>query len=155
MFEVFQLLHLGCLLISHLNRLLLCSHLSCIIRGSLILWHPMLEPTQCQQCHPSNSGRTIRYSQSNSLLVVSEFSLLCSMVFHLVLQASSEGFQPSGQNQLPPLQTDQSLGRSDVSHECEISVDGQAICSDHVDHISQGSESISVISSSTVEAQVL
>ncbi|TYJ12398.1 hypothetical protein E1A91_A11G347000v1 [Gossypium mustelinum] len=70
-------------------------------------------------------------------------------------QASSEGFQPSGPNQLPPLQTDQSLRRSDVSHECEISVDGQAICPDHVDHISQGSESISVISSSTGKAQVV
>nr|KJB52511.1 hypothetical protein B456_008G265800 [Gossypium raimondii] len=70
-------------------------------------------------------------------------------------QVSSEGFQPSGPNQLPPSQTDQSLGRSDVSHECEISVDGQAICPDHVDHISQGSESISVISSSTGKAQVV
>ncbi|XWS38038.1 hypothetical protein CRYUN_Cryun19dG0096700 [Craigia yunnanensis] len=70
-------------------------------------------------------------------------------------QTSSEGFQQSAQNQLPPSQTDQSFGRSDVKYEYEMSVNGQAIRPDYPDHISQGLEPNSVISSSAGQAQVL
>ena len=76
------------------------------------------------------------------------------MVFH-VFQTSSEGFQLSAQNQLPPSQTDQSLGRSDLKYEYEMSVNGQAIRPDYLDHISQGPEPNSVISSSAGKEQVL
>ncbi|XP_038996338.1 uncharacterized protein LOC120120902 [Hibiscus syriacus] len=68
-------------------------------------------------------------------------------------QTASGGFQQSGQNELPPSQTDQNLRRSDVSHECEMSADGPAICSEHLDHISRGSEPNSVISASAGTAQ--
>ncbi|OMO95096.1 hypothetical protein CCACVL1_05597 [Corchorus capsularis] len=70
-------------------------------------------------------------------------------------QSASEGFQLSGQNQLPPSQTDESLRRSDVKYEYEISVNGQAIRPDYLDHISQGPEPDSAISSSAAKAQVL
>ncbi|XVF12744.1 hypothetical protein REPUB_Repub08aG0145900 [Reevesia pubescens] len=70
-------------------------------------------------------------------------------------QTSSEGFQLSARNQLPPSQTDQSLGRSDVKYEYEMSVNGQATRPDYLDHISQGPEPNSVISSSAGKAQVL
>ena len=73
------------------------------------------------------------------------------MFFLHVFQTSSEGFQLSAQNQLPPSQTDQSLGRLDVKYEYEMSVNGQAI----LDHISQGPEPNSVISSSAGKPQVL
>ncbi|XWS61401.1 hypothetical protein CRYUN_Cryun07bG0123100 [Craigia yunnanensis] len=70
-------------------------------------------------------------------------------------QTSSEGFQPSAQNQLPPSQTDQSLGRSDIKYDYEMSVNGQAIHPEYLDHISQGPEPNSVISSSAGKAQVV
>ncbi|OMO97807.1 hypothetical protein COLO4_14351 [Corchorus olitorius] len=70
-------------------------------------------------------------------------------------QTASEGFQLSGQNQLPPSQTDESLRRSDVKYEYEVSVNGQAIRPDYLDHISQGPEPDSAISSSAGKAQVL
>ncbi|KAE8725354.1 GRF1-interacting factor 3 [Hibiscus syriacus] len=70
-------------------------------------------------------------------------------------QMSSEAFQISAQNQLPPSQTDQSFGRSDLKHEYEMSVNEQAVSPDHLDHINQGPELNSVISSSAVKPQVL
>ncbi|XVF10161.1 hypothetical protein REPUB_Repub07fG0158800 [Reevesia pubescens] len=70
-------------------------------------------------------------------------------------QTSSEGFQLSAQNQHLPSQTDQSLGMSDVKYEYEMSVNGQAIRPDNLDHISEGPEPNSVISSSAGKAQVL
>lgn len=46
--------------------------------------------------------------------------------------------------------------RSDANYEYDMSVNGQALHSGYLDvHISQGTEPASVISSSTVEAQVL
>ena len=83
------------------------------------------------------------------------FSFLYIMAFHHVFQTSAEGFQQLAQNQLPPSQTDQSFGRSDVKYEYEMSVNGQAIRPDYPDHISQGLEPNSVISSSAGKAQVL
>ncbi|XP_022722881.1 uncharacterized protein LOC111279993 isoform X4 [Durio zibethinus] len=70
-------------------------------------------------------------------------------------QTSSEGFQLSAQNQLPLSQTDQSRGRSDVKYEYEMSVNGQAIRPDYLNHISEGREPNSVMSSSAGKAQVL
>ncbi|XP_022736547.1 uncharacterized protein LOC111289617 isoform X3 [Durio zibethinus] len=70
-------------------------------------------------------------------------------------QTSSEGFQLSAQNQPPQSQTEQSLGRSDVKYEYEMSVNGQTIPPDYLDHISQGPEPNSVISLSAGKAQVL
>ncbi|KAK6250797.1 hypothetical protein SCA6_004802 [Theobroma cacao] len=70
-------------------------------------------------------------------------------------QTASEGFQRSAHNQLPPSQTDQSLGRSDVKYDYEMSVNGQTIHPDYLDHISQGPEANSVMSSSAGKAQVL
>ncbi|XVF53309.1 hypothetical protein PTKIN_Ptkin05aG0089100 [Pterospermum kingtungense] len=70
-------------------------------------------------------------------------------------QTSSEGFQLSAQNQLPPSQIDQSFGRSDVKYEYEVSVNQQAIRSDYLDHISQGPEPNSVMPSSAGKTQVL
>ncbi|KAL4283347.1 hypothetical protein GQ457_16G025560 [Hibiscus cannabinus] len=67
-------------------------------------------------------------------------------------QISSEAFQLSSQNQLPP---SQSFGRSDLKYEYEMSVNEQAVSPDHLDHINQGAELNSVISSSAVKPQVL
>ncbi|KAK8560953.1 hypothetical protein V6N13_026388 [Hibiscus sabdariffa] len=67
-------------------------------------------------------------------------------------QISSEAFQLSSQNQLPP---SQSYGRSDLKYEYEMSVNEQAVSPDHLDHINQGAELNSVISSSSVKPQVL
>lgn len=77
------------------------------------------------------------------------------MVFHHVSQTSSEGLQLSAQNHIPPSQTDQNLGSSDVKYEYDLSVNGQAIRSDYLDHINRGAEPNSVISSSFGKAQVL
>lgn len=77
------------------------------------------------------------------------------MVFRHAFQTASEGFQRSAHNQLPPSQTDQSLGRSDVKYDYEMSVNGQTIHPDYLDHISQGPEANSVMSSSAGKAQVL
>ncbi|GMI96290.1 hypothetical protein like AT5G53620 [Hibiscus trionum] len=70
-------------------------------------------------------------------------------------QIPSEGFQLSAQNQLPASQTDQSVGRSELTNEYEMSVNEQAVSPDHHDHINQGPELNSVISSSPVKAQAL
>ncbi|XWS50277.1 hypothetical protein CRYUN_Cryun12cG0074500 [Craigia yunnanensis] len=70
-------------------------------------------------------------------------------------QTSSEGFQLSSLNQLPPSQTDQSFESSDVKYEYEMSINGQTIRPDYLDHISQGPEPNSVISSSAGKPQVL
>lgn len=71
-------------------------------------------------------------------------------------QATSEGSQISASNQHPPSHTDQNHMRSDANYEYDMSVNGQALHSGYLDvHISQGTEPASVISSSTVEAQVL
>ncbi|KAB2016930.1 hypothetical protein ES319_D08G125500v1 [Gossypium barbadense] len=67
---------------------------------------------------------------------------------------SPEGLQLSAQNHIPPPQTDQKLGGSDVKYEYDLSVNGQAIRSDYLDHINQGAEPNSVISSSSGKAQV-
>ncbi|KAK8518354.1 hypothetical protein V6N12_017503 [Hibiscus sabdariffa] len=67
-------------------------------------------------------------------------------------QISSEAFQLSSQNQLPP---SQSFGRSDLKYEYEMSVNEQAVSPDHLDHINQGEELNSMISSSAVQPQVL
>ncbi|KAK8981876.1 hypothetical protein V6N11_049368 [Hibiscus sabdariffa] len=66
---------------------------------------------------------------------------------------SSGVFQQSKQNQLPPSQSEQSLRRSDVSNEYEMSVDGPAIFPDHLDHISQWFEPSFVTSSCTGKVQ--
>ncbi|TYH03440.1 hypothetical protein ES288_A09G219400v1 [Gossypium darwinii] len=70
-------------------------------------------------------------------------------------QISPEGFQLSAQNQVPPSQTDQSFVRSDLKYEYKMSVNEQAISPDHLNHISQGPDINSLISSSAVKAQVL
>ncbi|GMI71632.1 hypothetical protein like AT5G53620 [Hibiscus trionum] len=70
-------------------------------------------------------------------------------------QISSEAFQLSSQNQLPPSQTAQNFGRSDLKYEYEMSVNEQAVSPDHLDHINQGPELNSVISSSSMKPQVL
>ncbi|XVE64473.1 hypothetical protein DITRI_Ditri07aG0103600 [Diplodiscus trichospermus] len=70
-------------------------------------------------------------------------------------QTSSECFHLSAQNEVPPSQTDQSFGRSDVQYEHEMSVNGQAIHPNYMDHISQGLEPDSVMSSSAGKAQVI
>ncbi|XP_022763167.1 uncharacterized protein LOC111308796 isoform X4 [Durio zibethinus] len=70
-------------------------------------------------------------------------------------KTSQQGFMLPAQNQLPPFQTDQGFGRSDVKYEYEMSVTGQAIRPDYMDHISQGQEPNSVISSSAGKAQAL
>ncbi|KAL1086532.1 hypothetical protein V6Z11_D08G121300 [Gossypium hirsutum] len=67
---------------------------------------------------------------------------------------SPEGLQLSAQNHIPPPQTDQKLGGSDVKYEYDLSVNGQTIRSDYLDHINQGAEPNSVISSSSGKAQV-
>ncbi|XVF51072.1 hypothetical protein PTKIN_Ptkin04bG0154900 [Pterospermum kingtungense] len=72
-----------------------------------------------------------------------------------IQQTSPEGFQLSAQNHLPPSQTERSLGRSDVKYEYEMSVNGQDIHPDYLNHISQGQEPNSVISSSAGKDQVL
>ncbi|KAE8717481.1 RNA polymerase II degradation factor 1-like isoform X5 [Hibiscus syriacus] len=70
-------------------------------------------------------------------------------------QISPEAFPLAAQNQLPPSQTDQSFGRSDLKYEYEMSVNEQAVSPDHLDHINQEPELNSVISSSAVKPQVL
>ncbi|PPD85998.1 hypothetical protein GOBAR_DD17048 [Gossypium barbadense] len=70
-------------------------------------------------------------------------------------QISPEDFQLSAQNQVPPSQTDQSFVRSDLKYEYKMSVNEQAISPDHLNHISQGPDINSLISSSAVKAQVL
>ncbi|KAL9432675.1 hypothetical protein AB3S75_027658 [Citrus x aurantiifolia] len=71
-------------------------------------------------------------------------------------QATSEGSQISASNQHPSLHTDQNHMTSGANYEYDMSVNGQALHSGYLDvHISQGTEPASVISSSTVEAQVL
>lgn len=71
-------------------------------------------------------------------------------------QATSEGSQISASNQHPSSHTDQNHMRSDANYEYDMSVNGQALHSGYLDvHISQGTEPASVISSSTVESQVL
>ncbi|KAB2069892.1 hypothetical protein ES319_A08G122000v1 [Gossypium barbadense] len=67
---------------------------------------------------------------------------------------SPEGLQLSAENHIPPSQTDQKLGSSDVKYEYDLSVNGQAIRSDYLDHMNQGAEPNSVISSSSGKAQV-
>ncbi|KAB2014089.1 hypothetical protein ES319_D09G201100v1 [Gossypium barbadense] len=70
-------------------------------------------------------------------------------------QISPEDFQLSAQNQVPPSQTDQSFVRSDLKYEYKMSVNEQAISPDRLNHISQGPDINSLISSSAVKAQVL
>ncbi|TYI66189.1 hypothetical protein E1A91_D09G208100v1 [Gossypium mustelinum] len=70
-------------------------------------------------------------------------------------QISPEDFQLSAQNQVPPCQTDQSFVRSDLKYEYKMSVNEQAISPDRLNHISQGPDINSLISSSAVKAQVL
>ncbi|KAL4325063.1 hypothetical protein GQ457_11G032320 [Hibiscus cannabinus] len=65
---------------------------------------------------------------------------------------SSEGLQPSTQNHIPLSQTDQNIGSSDAKY--EMSVNGQTPRPDYLEHVSQGSEPSSVISSSSGKAQV-
>ncbi|GMI76516.1 hypothetical protein like AT5G53620 [Hibiscus trionum] len=67
---------------------------------------------------------------------------------------SSEALQLSTQDHIPLSQTDQNLGSSDVKYEYDMPVNGQTIRPDYLEHVSQGSEPSSVISSSSGKAQV-
>ncbi|GMI95466.1 hypothetical protein like AT5G53620 [Hibiscus trionum] len=67
---------------------------------------------------------------------------------------SSEGLQLSAQDHIPLSQTDQNFGSSDVKHEYDMSVNDQTNRPDYLEHVSQGPEPESVISSSR-KAQVV
>ncbi|KAK8571078.1 hypothetical protein V6N13_025636 [Hibiscus sabdariffa] len=69
-------------------------------------------------------------------------------------QLTSEGLQLSAQDHIPLSQTDQNLGSSDVKYEYDMSVNDQTIRPDYLEHVSQGPEPDSVISSSQ-KAQVV
>ncbi|XP_039009895.1 uncharacterized protein LOC120138509 isoform X2 [Hibiscus syriacus] len=64
---------------------------------------------------------------------------------------SSEG---SARGHIPLSQTAQNLGSSDVKYEYDKSVNGQTIRPEYLEHVSQGPEPNSVISSSSGKAQV-
>ncbi|KAK8530706.1 hypothetical protein V6N13_030650 [Hibiscus sabdariffa] len=69
-------------------------------------------------------------------------------------QLTSQGFQLSAQDHIPLSQADQNLGSSDVKYEYDMSVNDQTIRPDYLEHVSQGPEPDSVISSSR-KAQVV
>lgn len=82
--------------------------------------------------------------------------MIHSLSLYLFLQAVSDGSQVSIQDEPSSSQNDQNLLSSDARFNYEMSVNGQALHRDYFDaHIHQSEEPQTVITSSTVETQVL